>query len=247
MGGGTPAVNLPIKQSFVDNIDNANIAVQHARVYTLGKRGQIAHFKVSKSSLEQQGIDIHNAGRGGETTFHGPGQIVLYPVVNLRRLGLGARAYVEALEDCMVDACGQYGIHAKVRSGLRFRHSICMFCMPEVLCMMFQGRAPGRTGVWVDDRKIGAIGVKISSGVAWHGIAINVNTDLSYFNNIVPCGIANCEVTSVSKEVSDDVNVEDFGHELVQQLHKKLKYDNVVSISSSELFATGAMASTCAV
>lgn len=89
--------------------------LQHARVYTLGKRGQIAHFKVPKSSLEEQGIEIHNAGRGGETTFHGPGQIVLYPVINLRRLGLGARAYVEALEDCMVDACSQYGIHARVR------------------------------------------------------------------------------------------------------------------------------------
>lgn len=91
------------------------LLLQHARVYTLGKRGQVAHFKVSTSDLEEQGIDIHNAGRGGETTFHGPGQIVLYPVVNLRRLGLGARAYVEALEDCMVDTCSQYGIHARVR------------------------------------------------------------------------------------------------------------------------------------
>ena len=88
--------------------------LQHARVYTLGKRGQTAHFKVPESSLKQQGIDIHTAGRGGETTFHGPGQIVLYPVVNLRRLGLGARAYVEALEDCMVDTCSQYGIQARV-------------------------------------------------------------------------------------------------------------------------------------
>ena len=91
-----------------------NPLLQHAKVYTLGKRGQTAHFKVSKASLEKQGIDIHTVGRGGETTFHGPGQIVLYPVVNLRRLGLGARAYVETLEDCMVAACGHYGIQARV-------------------------------------------------------------------------------------------------------------------------------------
>lgn len=91
-----------------------SLPVQHASVYTLGKRGQTAHFKVSTSSLEQQGIDIHKAGRGGETTFHGPGQIVLYPIVNLRRIGFGARAYVETLEDCMVAACSHYGIQARV-------------------------------------------------------------------------------------------------------------------------------------
>ena len=98
---------------------DGSTGMQHARVYTLGKRGQTAHFKVAKSSLEEEGVDIHNTGRGGETTFHGPGQIVLYPVVNLRRLGLGARAYVEALEDCMVDACIEHGIHARVRFNLK--------------------------------------------------------------------------------------------------------------------------------
>lgn len=111
-----PVLSDAILDGTVSTVDdNSMNLLQHARVYTLGKRGQIAHFKVPKSSLEEQGIDIHNAGRGGETTFHGPGQIVLYPVINLRRLGLGARAYVEALEDCMVDACSQYGIHARVR------------------------------------------------------------------------------------------------------------------------------------
>ena len=90
--------------------------MQHSSVYTLGKRGQAAHFKVPKASLVQPGIDIHNAGRGGETTYHGPGQMVLYPIVNLRRLGLGARAYVETLEECMVGACSHYGIQARVRA-----------------------------------------------------------------------------------------------------------------------------------
>ena len=122
--------------------DNCISLLQHARVYTLGKRGQIAHFKVPKSDLEEQGIDIHNAGRGGETTFHGPGQIVIYPVVNLRRLGLGARAYVETLEDCMVDACSQYDIHARVRLksehiGLQIANG--RTCLLTLVCIIASG------------------------------------------------------------------------------------------------------------
>ena len=108
---------------------------------------------------------------------------------------------------------------------------------------MLQGRVPGRTGVWVDDRKIGAVGVKISSGVASHGIAMNISTDLHYFDNIVPCGIEGCVVTSVEKETKQHVDIEDFGHLLVKQLYQRLKYINVSSIASSALFAPGAMAS----
>ncbi|DBA99944.1 hypothetical protein WJX77_006833 [Trebouxia sp. C0004] len=193
------------------------LQLQHASVYTLGKRGQAAHFKVPKAILEQQGIDIHNAGRGGETTYHGPGQMVLYPIVNLRRLGLGARAYVETLEECMVGACGHYDIQAR-------------------------GQVPGRTGVWVEDRKIGAVGVKISQGVASHGIAVNISTNLTFYQNIVPCGIEDCEITTVEKEAGACVQVTEFGRLLVQQLQQKLKYDNVISIPPSELFAPGKMA-----
>lgn len=95
----------------------------------------------------------------------------------------------------------------------------------------------------MDDRKIGAVGVKISSGVAWHGIAINVSTDLKHFDYIVPCGIEECEVTSVEKEIQQNVDIEDFGHQLVKQFYDRVKYDNITSISSSELFAPGSMAS----
>ena len=109
---------------------------------------------------------------------------------------------------------------------------------------MVQGRVPGRTGVWVDDKKIGVVGVKISSGVASHGIAVNVSTDLRYYDNIVPCGIEDCVVTSVEKETKQHIDIEDFGHLLVQHFHKRLNYQNVTSIASSELFAPGAMAHT---
>ena len=121
-------------------------------MYTLGKRGQTAHFKVPELSLQQQGIDIQKAGRGGETTFHGPGQIVLYPVVNLRRLGLGARAYVEALEDCMVDTCSKYGIQARVgpeiakRNGLYGCRFHTQYCLVISTCLIFASGA----GPWQD-------------------------------------------------------------------------------------------------
>ena len=98
--------------------------------------------------------------------------------------------------------------------------------------------------MWVDDRKVGAVGVKISSGVASHGIAINISTDLSHFDNIVPCGIEECVMTSVEKETKQHVDIEEFGHLLVKQFYERLNYQNVTSIASSELFAPSAMASS---
>ena len=101
---------------------------------------------------------------------------------------------------------------------------------------------PGRTGVWVENRKIGAIGVKISQGVASHGIGINVSTDLTFFDNIVPCGIENCKVTSAEQELGRHVDVTDFGNNLIQQFQKQMQYDNLTSTGPSKLFAPGEMA-----
>ncbi len=94
----------------------------------------------------------------------------------------------------------------------------------------------------MDDRKIGAVGVKISQGVASHGIGINISTDLSYYKNIVPCGIEDCEVTTASNEVGKHVDIQEFGHQLVQEFYGRMKYDSVTSVSPSELFAPGDMA-----
>lgn len=105
-----------------------------------------------------------------------------------------------------------------------------------------QGQVPGRTGVWVEDRKIGAVGVKISQGVASHGIAINISTNLTFYQNIVPCGIEDCEITTVKEEAGTCVEIEEFGRLLVQRFQQMMKYDNVISIPPSELFAPGEMA-----
>ncbi|EFJ43580.1 hypothetical protein VOLCADRAFT_65732 [Volvox carteri f. nagariensis] len=152
------------------------ILLQHYPVYTLGKRGKESDFRTSRKEIEATGAEICSVPRGGEVTFHGPGQLVAYPIVGVRQAGLGARAYVEGLEDSIIDCLAKYGITAR-------------------------GRVPGATGVWVAERKIAAIGVRISQGVSSHGLALNVDTDLSYFHHIVPCGIADKEVTSIRKEL----------------------------------------------
>ena len=124
------------------------------------------------------GAELVHVPRGGQVTFHGPGQVVLYPVADLRRLGLGARRFVEGLEDVMVAAAADFGVEARGRQGAN------------------------RTGVWVDDRKLGAVGVQISQGIATHGLAFNSETDLGYFDQIVPCGIEETGViTSLEREV----------------------------------------------
>jgi lipoyl(octanoyl) transferase len=126
--------------------------------------------------VTSHGAAVAHVPRGGETTYHGPGQLVAYPVLALRGLGLGARAYVEALEDAVIAVAGAWGVPAR-------------------------GRVPGRTGVWVGERKLGAVGVRISRGATTHGLALNVDTDLSAFAAIVPCGAPDRAATSLAAEV----------------------------------------------
>lgn len=152
------------------------LVVQHHPVFTVGKRGTSRDFLTDTQELGRLGIDVVRVPRGGETTYHGPGQLVAYPIVDLRQLGLGARAFVEGLEDAMVQTAGCFGIQAR-------------------------GRVPGKTGVWVGERKLGAVGVRITHGISSHGIALNVTTDLSAYKHIVPCGTPDKEMTSLLREL----------------------------------------------
>lgn len=159
----------------VHNIPDTLLALQHPPTYTLGKRRTDHNLLVSEAELKGIGAELHYTQRGGDITFHGPRQAILYPIVSLRDIGFGARRYVETLELTMIELASQYGVKA---------------------C---PGQA-GETGVWVGERKIGAIGVRISYGVTSHGLAFNIDPDLNYFKHIVPCGIADKEVTSLRKE-----------------------------------------------
>lgn len=160
-----------------NRISDVVCLLEHAPVYTLGKRGTESDFKSDIESARTAGAHVVRVPRGGQTTYHGPGQLVAYPIVNLRQLRLGVRSYVEALEDCMIAVAGRHGIKA-------------------------QGRLPGRTGVWVGERKLGAIGVSVSGGVTSHGLAFNVQAKtVEPFKAIIPCGDTRRSVTCLEHEL----------------------------------------------
>ncbi|KAL5994971.1 Lipoyl ligase [Asimina triloba] len=156
-------------------ISDTVLSLQHPPTYTLGKRRTHHNLLVPEAELQSVGAELHYTERGGDITFHGLHQAILYPIISLRDIGFGARKYVENLEQTMIELAGMYGVPAHA------------------------GKA-GETGVWVEDRKIGAVGVRISSGITSHGLAFNIDPDLNYFKHIVPCGISNKGVTSLRRE-----------------------------------------------
>lgn len=158
-------------------VPDAVYLLEHPHVITMGKRGGWGHLKAERAALSARGVTLHETTRGGDITYHGPGQLIGYPILGLRDLGIGARVYVERLEAVLVETLAGFSIRA--------------------------GRIPGRTGVWVGENKIAAIGVRISRGITSHGFALNVNTDLDYFSHIVPCGIQGAGVTSIERETGE--------------------------------------------
>ena len=156
-------------------IDDTLLLVEHPHVLTLGVRGDggRSHILAAPELLRARGVEVHEAGRGGDITYHGPGQIVGYPIVSLRPDRQDVHRYVRDLEEVLIRTSGDYGIEA--------------------------GRVQGLTGVWVRSEKLAAIGVRIARWVTSHGFAFNVTTDLEYFNLIVPCGIGDRGVTSLAR------------------------------------------------
>ena len=163
---------------------NYLIFCQHPHVYTLGKSGKMEHLLLSEDELKLKNADFYKINRGGDITYHGPGQLVVYPVFDLDNFFTDIHRYLRCLEDVVFRVLDNYGL-----SGLRI---------------------DGSTGVWLKDdrsgfKKICAMGVRASRWVTMHGLAFNVNVDLSYFNNIVPCGISDRGVTSLVEEIGSPV------------------------------------------
>ena len=155
-------------------MDGALLLLEHPHVYTLGRRGSLDDILAPADKLSSLGVEVHHVDRGGEVTYHGPGQVVGYPIVDLRRLRMRPLAYVRSLERLLIGTLSDFGIAAEA-----------------------EGRP---TGVWTGGAKIAAIGVRVSRGVTTHGFALNVSPDLGYFDHIVPCGIGDCSVTSMESE-----------------------------------------------
>ncbi|OVA03682.1 Octanoyltransferase [Macleaya cordata] len=185
-------------------IPDTLLSLQHPPTYTLGKRRTDHNLLVPEADLQSMGAELHYTQRGGDITFHGPHQAILYPIISLRDIGFGARKYVENLESTMIELASLYGVRAH----------------PGNKC---------ETGVWVGDRKIGAIGVRISSGITSHGLAFNIDPDLNYFKHIVPCGIADKGVTTLKRETEMELPTEEVIHEqLVSCFAKSFGFTNLV-------------------
>lgn len=163
--------------------EDSLVLVEHEHVITLGKSGDSANLLASEARLAELGIDLHRTERGGDVTYHGPGQLVAYPIISLRERGISLRDYMRGLEQILIDTASQFGIDSE--------------------------RVTGRTGVWTPEGKIAAIGVAVKGGVSYHGIALNVCTDLSMFSHIVPCGIADADVASLSSVSGNRILLED--------------------------------------
>jgi lipoyl(octanoyl) transferase len=162
-----------------DAITDQLLLLEHEPVLTLGRQSDPAHIRAGQADLAERGIEVVRVERGGEVTYHGPGQLVAYPIIKLADRGLMLRPFVRALEQAMVDVAGAYGVSA--------------------------GRREGQPGCWTDfasgtPRKLGALGLRVERGVSYHGIALNVTTRLDDYELIDPCGMPDVEVTSIARE-----------------------------------------------
>jgi lipoyl(octanoyl) transferase len=175
--------------------------LEHPPVYTRGRRSDDEELPMAREWYEMQGIEVCDTDRGGRVTYHGPGQLVAYPIVSLRPYGDDVHEYVRRLERVAIETLGEHGVAAGTRDGLTG--------------VWTEGEPPGSAAGAGEARKIGSIGVHVSRGITTHGLAINVNNDLQPFEWIVPCGIEGCRVTSLSRELGAEHDLEAFADTVV--------------------------------
>ena len=174
-------------QVLKNDCNNFLIIVEHNHVYTLGKNA-------NSSNVLNRICEIIPTQRGGDVTYHGPGQLVAYPIINLKKRKIGVKSYVAMIEKLISNILFDYGLkpHVPIKE----------------------------TGVWIDDRKIASIGIHVSRGVTMHGLAINVNTDLTYFDNIISCGIEGVKMTSMDKELGKKIRMNDIKKSLITHFNQ---------------------------
>ena len=187
---------LLLEERKAEEIPDTLLLLEHEHVFTLGRRADETHLVTSDALIENTRAEVIETDRGGEATYHGPGQLVAYPIISIRELKMGPVAYVRILEETIIQLLREYGIQGH--------------------------RVVGKSGVWIggepgnkpaegvnpNGRKIAAIGVRVSGGIAMHGMALNVGTDLTYYSHIIPCGMRNLNMTSIEQECGKDLQVE---------------------------------------
>jgi len=227
------ATGLRLQEQLVSlrkegRIRDALLLLEHTPVITLGRNAHSQNVLASAEFLAQRGVEVYECNRGGDVTFHGPGQLVAYPIFDLRgfpssspnRSTMGVIEFVRSLEEVLIRTCAEFGIPTKRISGLTG-----VWTGEDARRSTSNGGTsdsggPVERGSTGPEAKIAALGVHISRGITSHGIALNVNTDLSYFNLIVPCGITSKAVTSIAKELDREVAMQEVAHTLARNFGK---------------------------
>jgi lipoyl(octanoyl) transferase len=196
-------------QKLDGNSEDFLLLLEHPNTYTLGKTADRLNLKSSEDFLKENHISVYDIDRGGDITYHGPGQIVGYPIIDLNNWFTDAHKYLRALEEVIIKTCAEYDLNCE--------------------------RNPKYTGVWINDKKIAAIGIKISRWITMHGFAFNVNTDLNLFNGIVPCGIQDKAVTSLKNEFKMEIEISKVKQKLLNNFVEIFGYTNIVVESRENL------------
>ena len=184
----TLKIQESLREQVLSNLSHEYlILVEHEHVYTLGKNA-------NSSNIINKACDIIQTDRGGDVTYHGPGQLVAYPIVNLKKRKIGVKSYVKMIEQLISNTLMYYSLetHVPIKE----------------------------TGVWVEDKKIASIGIHVSRGITMHGLAVNINTDLSYFDNIISCGIEGVKMTTIDKELGKKIAMNDIKKQLISNFNK---------------------------
>ena len=190
-------------------INDTLLLLEHPHTYTLGKVAERKNLIGSEEYLKEKNISVFNIDRGGDITYHGPGQIVGYPIIDLSEWQKDTHKYLRALEEVIIRTCNDYGLTAQ--------------------------RVPDYTGVWIAEKKIAAIGIKISRWITMHGFAFNINTDLSLFSGIIPCGISDKEVTSLQNELGKEIEISEVKLNIRNHFREFFNYSVVETMSKEEI------------
>lgn len=201
-----------IHQQRVENkIDDVLFLLEHPHTYTLGKVADKKNLVGDEKYLNENKISVYDIDRGGDITYHGPGQIVGYPIISLTNWKMDTHKYLRAIEEVIIKVCSEYGLNGR--------------------------RVDKYTGVWIEDRKICAIGIKVSRWTTMHGFAFNVNTDLKLFNGIIPCGISDKDVTSLSKELNKEISLKEVKEKIIHHFMNEFQYQQIEFKSKNEILS----------
>ena len=199
---------------YKNEISDVLFLLEHPNTYTLGKVADKNHLISSNQYLEENKISVYDIDRGGDITYHGPGQIVGYPIIKLDDWERDTHKYLRALEEVIIKTCKSFGLSGS--------------------------RNPKYTGVWIGNKKIAAIGIKVSRWITMHGFAFNVNTDLALFQGIVPCGISDKEVTSLKKELGKALDLNQVKEMVFKKFVEVFNYDSLEKSNLSEIHSSSA-------